>query len=185
MKGLKKLVLVTAIAAAPLAANAELKAVDDATLEAATGQSGLLVEVALGTTTGDALNRDYTNAGVTIEAFKWTVDLETYDSATNVVTLGTGAPAGLTSGQPVGGFVATDIAIAGNVDVAIDGAVDGSGHGGIAMVLNTGAAGLDFKVGDMGVFGNAGSGNVQASSMGGIEMAGIHLKDVSMVISGR
>ena len=189
MKGLKKLVLVTAIAAAPLAANAELKAVDDATLEAATGQSGLLVEVNLGSTTGDALNRDYTNAGVTIDAFKWNVDLQAYDSTTNVVTLGTAGAA------PTGGFVAQNIAVAGAVDVNIDGVVDGgTGHGGIAMVLDNSAdaRGLDFKVGSMDVFAISGSGNVTSSqaagadtSMGGIEMTGIHLNNVSMVISGR
>lgn len=45
MKTLSQIALVTAIAAAPFAANAELKAMDDASMSAATGQSGLTIEL--------------------------------------------------------------------------------------------------------------------------------------------
>lgn len=45
MKGLKKLVLVTAIAATPLVANAQLKALNDSTLSGVTGQAGVTVEL--------------------------------------------------------------------------------------------------------------------------------------------
>lgn len=45
MKGLKKLVLVSAIAATPLVANAQLKALNDSTLGSVTGQAGVTVEV--------------------------------------------------------------------------------------------------------------------------------------------
>lgn len=45
MKGLKKLVLVTAIAAAPVVANAQLKALNDSTLGNVTGQAGVTIEL--------------------------------------------------------------------------------------------------------------------------------------------
>jgi len=45
MKGLKKIALVTAIAAAPFAANADLKALDDSTMGNVTGQAGVTIEL--------------------------------------------------------------------------------------------------------------------------------------------
>ncbi|MGO1657375.1 MAG: DUF6160 family protein [Marinobacter sp.] len=45
MKGLKKLALVTAIAAAPFAANADLKALDDSAMGNVTGQAGVTIEL--------------------------------------------------------------------------------------------------------------------------------------------
>ncbi|MBJ6137747.1 DUF6160 family protein [Marinobacter litoralis] len=45
MKGLKKIALVTAIAAAPFAANADLKAMDDAMMGDITGQAGVTIEL--------------------------------------------------------------------------------------------------------------------------------------------
>ena len=45
MKGLKKLTLVTAIAAAPFAANADLKALDESTMGNVTGQAGVTIEL--------------------------------------------------------------------------------------------------------------------------------------------
>lgn len=45
MKGLNKIALVAAIAAAPLAANAELKALNDSTMSNLTGQAGVTIEL--------------------------------------------------------------------------------------------------------------------------------------------
>jgi len=45
MKGLKKIALVTAIAAAPFAANAELKAMNDSAMGNVTGQAGVTIEL--------------------------------------------------------------------------------------------------------------------------------------------
>lgn len=45
MKGLKKLVLATAVAAAPFAAHAELKALDDGAMGNVTGQAGVTIEL--------------------------------------------------------------------------------------------------------------------------------------------
>ncbi|MFV8571068.1 DUF6160 family protein [Marinobacter sp. SBS5] len=45
MKGLKKIALVTAIAAAPFAANADLKAMDDTMMGDITGQAGVTIEL--------------------------------------------------------------------------------------------------------------------------------------------
>lgn len=98
--------------------------------------------------------------------------------------------------SPTGGFVAQNIALAGAIDVEIDGVQDSTtNHGGIAMVLN---GTLDFKVGSMDVYAMTASGNVTSSqaasaaagaptdtSMGGIEFSGITLNNVSMVLSGR
>ncbi|NWO04767.1 MAG: hypothetical protein HLX50_03445 [Alteromonadaceae bacterium] len=45
MKGLKKIALATAVAAAPFAAHAELQAMDDMAMGAVTGQSGVTIEL--------------------------------------------------------------------------------------------------------------------------------------------
>lgn len=45
MKGLKKIALATAVAAAPFAAHAELQAMDDTAMGAITGQSGVTIEL--------------------------------------------------------------------------------------------------------------------------------------------
>ena len=45
MKGLKKLALATAVAAAPFAANADLKALDDTAMGNVTGQAGVTIEL--------------------------------------------------------------------------------------------------------------------------------------------
>lgn len=45
MKGLKKIALATAVAAAPFAAQAELKALDDSMMSNVTGQSGVTIEL--------------------------------------------------------------------------------------------------------------------------------------------
>lgn len=45
MKGLKKIALATAVAAAPFAAHADLKALDDSAMGNVTGQSGVSIEL--------------------------------------------------------------------------------------------------------------------------------------------
>ena len=45
MKGLKKIALATAVAAAPFAANADLKALDDSAMGNVTGQAGVTIEI--------------------------------------------------------------------------------------------------------------------------------------------
>jgi len=62
MKGLKKLVIVSAIAATPLVANAQLKALNDSTLGSVTGQAGVTVEVQTQIGIGSVV---YTDTGTT------------------------------------------------------------------------------------------------------------------------
>jgi len=45
MKGLKKLALVTAVAALPFAAHADLRALDDSAMGNVTGQAGVTIEL--------------------------------------------------------------------------------------------------------------------------------------------
>lgn len=65
MKGLKKLVLVTAIAATPLVANAQLKALNDSTLGSVTGQAGVTVEVQTQIGIGSIVYTDTDGSGQT------------------------------------------------------------------------------------------------------------------------
>ena len=226
MKGLNKLVLVSAIVAAS-AANAELKSIDDAAMAEVSGQSGIVIEAGFGTISGvdataeNAYNQtvtgpagevvhngsggdfygvDWSNAGITIEAFKWIVDIEGgWDQDTN-----TGV--NVNSGNPVpalGGFIAKDIAVAGAVDMTIDATADlanvmtnggavAEGDGGIGITFAN--SNINFKVGDMGVFVEeydlsqaGGQGTVaagQTSSFGGIELIGMNIDNLQLVIRG-
>ncbi|OZG73488.1 hypothetical protein BTA51_10755 [Hahella sp. CCB-MM4] len=206
MKGLKKLLLVSAIAAAPLAAQAELKAVDDSVLADVSGQSGLVIEAGFGSvsgvdaSTGDFYGVDWSGAGITIDAFKWIVDIEGgWDQDSNLgVNVNAGNPV-----PALGGFIAKDIAIAGAVDMTIDATADlanvianggavAEGDGGIGISFAN--SNINFKVGDMGVFveeydlANVGqSGTVaaqQVSSYGGIEIIGMNIDNLQLVIRG-
>ena len=200
MKGLKKLVLVSAIAAAPLAAQAELKAVDDAVLADVSGQSGLVIEAGFGSMThaGDYINGvDWSNAGITIEAFKWTVDAEEWDSATNDVT---GNILNDAAGDRVtGGFIAKGIAIAGAADMTIDAVGDLSqipagnipGAGGIGITFGgqgTATSVINFRVAEMGTFvdplADAGGAGTQLNSFGGIEIIGMDISGLELVVRG-
>ena len=58
MKGLKKIALITAIAAAPFAAQAELQVMDDSALSAATGQAGLSIDLTADVTIGEIAYQD-------------------------------------------------------------------------------------------------------------------------------
>ncbi|MEH6344084.1 MAG: DUF6160 family protein [Bermanella sp.] len=65
MKGFQKLALVTAIAAAPFAAQAELKAMDDALLSEMTGQAGVTIDVDLQMTIENIVYVDSDGSGAT------------------------------------------------------------------------------------------------------------------------
>ncbi len=189
MKGLNKLALVAAIAVASSAANAELKAIDDATMADVSGQSGLVIEAGFGgpltRTVGAGADvaaggsfADWgagnANAGITIDAFKWQVDLETFDAATNTIDP--------TAVGLEGGFIAQNIAIAGQVDVTIDGAEDLSDPaapvGGLYMTFADSS--IDFKVGNMAFYQVGAVGG----SMGGIEILGMNIDGLSLLIRG-
>ncbi|WP_203300691.1 DUF6160 family protein [Marinobacter sediminum] len=58
MKGLKKIALVAAVAAAPFAANAELQALNDASMGAVTGQAGVTIDLSANVTIGEIAYED-------------------------------------------------------------------------------------------------------------------------------
>ncbi len=58
MKGLKKIALVAAVAAAPFAANAELQALNDATMGTVTGQNGITIDLSANVTIGEIAYED-------------------------------------------------------------------------------------------------------------------------------
>ncbi|WP_144821893.1 DUF6160 family protein [Marinobacter piscensis] len=58
MKGLKKIALATAVAAAPFAAHAELQAMDDTAMGAVTGQSGVTIELETRVSIGEFTYKD-------------------------------------------------------------------------------------------------------------------------------
>lgn|SRR5690554_1263448 len=80
MKGLKKIALVTAIAAAPFAAHADLKAMDDSAMGNITGQAGVTIEL---------------ETQVSIGTFSYT-DEGSFN--VNDIVIGGGAVAGATTG---------------------------------------------------------------------------------------
>lgn len=67
MKGLNKIALVTAIAALSAGAQAELKAMDDASMSAATGQAGITIELSAEVKIGEIayVDQDDTTSGAT------------------------------------------------------------------------------------------------------------------------
>ncbi|MDO3722352.1 DUF6160 family protein [Marinobacter sp. chi1] len=74
MKGLKKLTLATAIAAAPFAANAELKALDDTSMGNVTGQAGVTIELAAKVDIAEVTYQDegyLAMSGVSVGAGDW------------------------------------------------------------------------------------------------------------------
>ncbi|MBZ2167917.1 DUF6160 family protein [Marinobacter sp. F4216] len=58
MKGLKKVVLATAVAAAPFAAQAELKALDDTSMSSVTGQAGVTIDLEATVSIGEVAYQD-------------------------------------------------------------------------------------------------------------------------------
>lgn len=199
MKGLKKLVLVSAIAAAPFA-QAELKAIDDAVLADVTGQSGLIIEVAMGSTDAFGARQQgvltitstgldaWDNAGIKIDAFKWEVDLGGYDSATNIHANDNGRLEDGGGNNYVGGLIASDIRIAGSLDMTIDGVLDASDistGGGIAIGFEE--SNISMRINSLNVYGGI-EGQGQAMlrpSMGAIEIIGMDLSNLDLTISGR
>jgi len=204
MKGLKKLVLVSAIAAAPFA-QADLKPMDDAALAEMTGQSGLLIEIAMGTTeafgrgqvgalTTTSLGLDaWEKAGIWIDAFKWEVDLGAYDPETNrhgYDDNGTWTDDnGFYEAEPfLGGVIASDIRIAGSLDMTIDGVFDPTNvasGGGIAIGFEK--SNINMRINSLNVYGGAITSPMAAlrPSMGAIEIVGMDLRDLDLTISGR
>jgi len=202
MKGLNKLVLVSAIAAAPFA-QAELKAIDDATMADISGQSGLLVEVAMGSVdygkaadgtidSAKLLQVDWSQAGITIDAFKWEVDLESYNRATNIHTGDLLEAAG---SRVLGGVIAEGIKIAGYADIVVDGVFDdGQAHGGQPASGQMGGgiaigfenANISMRVDSIAVY-RTGADNlsVKTASMGAIEILGMDVSGVDLTLSGR
>jgi hypothetical protein len=188
MKGLKKVFLVAAIAV-PFAAQAELKSMDDAVLADVSGQSGLVIEAGFGTGAATLFDNHGTwaGAGITIEAFKWEVDVEEFDATTNTID-------SLTDHGNYAGFIAQDIAIAGSVDVVIDAVAATNITAGFAGDFAATSAGggigisfarsfIDFRIGDMGIYVADGY-NGQISSMGTLEILGMNIDGLSLIIHG-
>ena len=77
MKGLMKVLLIAAVAA-PFAAHAELQVYRRRCHVCVSGQSGLVIEAGFGTGPASlfAAHGAWANAGITIAAFKWEVDLQ-------------------------------------------------------------------------------------------------------------
>ncbi|KEF32288.1 MAG: hypothetical protein EP339_14780 [Gammaproteobacteria bacterium] len=100
MKGLKKIALATAIAAAPFAANADLKALDDSAMGNVTGQAGVTIEL---------------ETKVSIGQFKYT---DEGSFAVNDIVLG---GAGVTAGGATAGYTDLLDQLKIDIDVADDG----------------------------------------------------------------
>ena len=156
---MKNTLLALAISTASFGAMAELAPMTDGDLSNATGQSGLIVGIDMGTVdkTAGLLNVDYANAGFTMEAFKWEVDAQSKTAdgeiAGGVVLVDDGSgnmiqtPVALTDtgiytaadgstygvGDLVatanGGIAVTDISIGGGVDLIVDAVKDGGVNG--------------------------------------------------------
>jgi len=151
MKGLKKLALASAVAAAPFA-QAELVAMDDAVLADMTGQAGVSIEL---------------DTAVTVGSFTYT-DTDGFASAGN--NAGSVTMSGIAFGGATvaGGAAATDDARFDNVKIDID--VDGVG--GILMHLGavdtagvlTGANTADFGLHIDSVTSSAAAGSVTLAS---------------------
>lgn len=100
MKGLKKIALATAIAAAPFAANADLKAMDDSAMGNVTGQAGVTIEL---------------ETRVSIGQFKYT---DEGSFAVNDIVLG---GAGVTADGATAGYTDLLDQLKIDIDVADDG----------------------------------------------------------------
>jgi hypothetical protein len=156
-------------------AQAEIAAIDDEELAGFSGQSGLLVEAGFGGAANktNILQVDWSTAGITVEAFKWEVDLEDYNSSTNLHSTEL-------SGE-IGGFIAQRILVAGQVDVVID------------MVRDTlspsNAIGFDFQRSNVDVrFSNMAFYSKQGGigeSMGAVEVLTLNIDGMDLFISGR
>ena len=91
MKGLKKLALATAVAAAPFAAQADLKAMDDVSMGNVTGQAGVTIELETKVSIGQFKYTDTNDGG--------TDEIGGGSFAVNNIVLGGSGVAGGGSGQ--------------------------------------------------------------------------------------
>lgn len=92
MKGLKKLVLATAVAAAPFAAHAELKALDDGAMGNVTGQAGVTIELETKVDIGEVRYQDegtFAMTGVSIGGADANGDSIVADGNGGITTAGT------------------------------------------------------------------------------------------------
>ncbi|HBI79149.1 MAG TPA: hypothetical protein DDY30_07030 [Marinobacter adhaerens] len=140
MKGLKKLALATAVAAAPFAANADLKALDDSAMGNVTGQAGVTIEL---------------ETRVSIGEFTYT-DEGTF--AVSDIEIGGANASGLIAPDGNGGFepqpgLATQSGLLDDLKIDID--VGAGGDAGIHVGSNTGAP-IDWgmQVGEMSLRDN-------------------------------
>ena len=107
MKGLKKIALVTAVAAAPFAANAELKALNDSAMGNVTGQAGVTIEL---------------ETKVSIGQFKYT---DEGSFAVNDIVLGGAGVVTNTTGADADGDGVADGTLLDQLKIDIDVADDG------------------------------------------------------------
>lgn len=203
----KRAVFVTAAGMA-FVAQAELKPIGDTDMAEVTGQSGLVIEAGFGSiagvdaSAGDFYGVDWSGAGVTIDAFKWILDIEGgWDQDSN---RGVNERFFLQAILPdaYAGVIAKDIAFAGAVDVTIDATADLSnvvanggavaeGDGGIGVTFAN--SDINMKVGDMGIFVEEYTilGGIllnvqeqQSSSFGGVEVLGMNIDGLELVVRG-
>ncbi|GAA3964261.1 DUF6160 family protein [Allohahella marinimesophila] len=195
-----------AVATSP-SAFAEIQELEEAQLADITGQSGIVLEIGIGSisgvdaSVGDFYGVDWSEAGVTIEAQKWLVDIEGgWDSDTNL-----GANTSYGNGEKwIGGAISKDIAVAGSLDITLDATADldnvvanggnvAEGDGGIGLTFARSE--LNFKTGDMGFFVEGfdlssvpgGSGTVEGgmlSSLGGTELLKLNIDGLDVVVRG-
>lgn len=195
MNKISRVILLTGVLS-PLSSYAEIQAIDDGALETVVGQSGLVIELSVGTGPASVFEAHgrWDNAGYTMDTFKWEVDIQAWDSTTNDISMGDPADA---SGTPVyGGVYARDSQVAGQVDVTVDAVGDSAaitagiagydganaalaGAGGIGITFTN--SDLSFRVGDFGVY-LAGVG--QISSMGAMEVIGMNIDGLEVVLRG-
>ena len=189
------------------AAFAEIQALEEAELAEISGQSGIVLEIGIGSisgvdaATGDFYGVDWSEAGVTIEASKWLVDIEGgWDSDTN---LGANTSYGNET-KWIGGSIAKEIAVAGTIDITLDATADLENviaNGGNVAVSDGGIgltfarSELNFKTGDMGFFVEGydlssvagGAGAVEGgmlSSLGGTELLKVNIDGLDVVLRG-
>jgi len=134
MKGLKKLALASAVAAAPFA-QAELVAMDDAVLETMTGQAGVTIELSANVSVGSFV---YTDTDGYVPSALFTIE----DAAGATQTAGTFSMNNIVLGGDGGGAL-DDIKI--DIDIDNDaGLVIHLGGTNTADVLSGGAERVDF-----------------------------------------
>jgi hypothetical protein len=131
MKGLNKILLVSVIAAAPLAANAQLKALSDSSMSNMTGQAGVSIELSTKVDIGSVV---YTDTATGASG-----DVGGGSLAINGIHIGGGAVTTDASGNVNGTSGNFDKVLA-NIDIAADGSA-------IIDVHSTDGLPIDYAVG--------------------------------------